>query len=181
MHPIHYEILSKLKGVPQYPLSKLVDSDKIQRGVSPDYKSAYIVNKLTIEKYKLEKSKLKPTLTGGKQVHRYSISSDELFVLYNKRDDDFSQIPNICKYIDLFRDDPSAANDDAFARLQFRGTDDAQNSHVYAWIEAEYENVANGREASSLIFATSWDTGSATQFLPFMALNTGNDKRVRMV
>ena len=90
---------------------------------------------------------------------------------------DASAIPRI----DLFRDDPSPANDDTIALIRFIGDESAGGSNVYGQIEVEYESVTAGREAASMIFAVSFDTGATTQFLPFMAINTANDKRIRMV
>lgn len=42
-------------------------------------------------------------LTGGKQVKRYFIEYPDLWVIYTKRTDDFSQLSNICLYIDQFK------------------------------------------------------------------------------
>ena len=61
--------------------SKLEDG--IQRGISPDLKEAFIVDQDTINKAKLERNMLHPTLTGGKQVKRYLINYDDKCPIFN--------------------------------------------------------------------------------------------------
>jgi type I restriction-modification system DNA methylase subunit len=100
-----YEILNRIfDAIPSKTLEDFIDSDGIQRGVSPDLKEAFIVDKSAIKKFKLESFKLKPTVTGGRQVKRYYIDYQNNYLIYNKRDDNFRSIPNICKYIDQFKD-----------------------------------------------------------------------------
>ncbi|KAF0144076.1 MAG: hypothetical protein FD156_2120 [Nitrospirae bacterium] len=100
----HYELLDKiLETIPFKPLQEFIDSDGIQRGVSPDLKEAFVVDSATIKKFKLETAKLKPTVTGGKQIKRYFIGYQDQFLIYNRRDDDFKAIPNIRNYIDQFK------------------------------------------------------------------------------
>ena len=100
----NYEILDKiLDTIPVKPLENFLDSDLIQRGVSPDLKEAFIVDKQTAKKFNLEQSNLKPTVTGGKQVKRYYIDYQGHYLIYTKRDEQFKAIPNICDYIDQFR------------------------------------------------------------------------------
>lgn len=98
-----YSILDKIKSGNKIPLAQIVDDDGIQRGVSPDLKKAFIVDKKTIKDYSMEKTNLKKTLTGGVHVKRYFIIPSDLFLIYNNNHDDFSKIPNICKYIDTFK------------------------------------------------------------------------------
>ena len=102
----NYELFDRiLDTIPFRPLETFIDSDGIQRGVSPDLKEAFIVDKATIKKFGLESSKLKPTVTGGKQVKRYYIDYLHQYLIYNKKDDDFKSIPKICSYIDQFKDE----------------------------------------------------------------------------
>ncbi len=96
-------LVDLLKKVPTR-LREFVDDDGIQRGVSPDLKDAFIVSKADISKYKLELSHLRPVLTGGREVRRYSVDHDQRFVIYTTRDTDFATIPNICRFIDSFAD-----------------------------------------------------------------------------
>jgi hypothetical protein len=110
------------------------------------------------------------------QLDRDGVNNDTVLTVETDSTD-AAAIPRI----DIFRDDPSPANDDTIAYLRFAATESALGTNVYGQIEMEYENVTAGREAASMIFAVSWDSGAATSFLPFMALNTANDKRIRMV
>jgi hypothetical protein len=86
-------------------LKALIDEDGIQRGVSPDLKEAFVVTPDIIRKYKLyiEREKLKPVHTGGKELGRYFIRESGLWLIYTSRDDDFRRIPNICRYIQSFK------------------------------------------------------------------------------
>lgn len=52
-------------------LSALIDSDGIQRGISPDLKEAFVVDSLDIAKYSLEDDYIYPTITGGRDVNKY--------------------------------------------------------------------------------------------------------------
>jgi len=99
----HYSLLSRIQKVPNQPLSALVDEDGIQRGVSPDLKEAFVVTPHIIRKYGLEREKLKPVHTGGKELGRYFIRESGLWLIYTSRDDDFRRIPNICRYIQSFK------------------------------------------------------------------------------
>jgi len=110
------------------------------------------------------------------QLNREGVNNDTVLTVETNALD-ASAVPRI----DIFRDDPSPANDDEFGKLRFIGTDSALASQVYSQIAVEYENVTAGRIASSMIFATSFDTGATTQFKPFMIINSANDERIRMV
>jgi hypothetical protein len=98
-----YSLLSRIQKVPNQALRVLVDEDGIQRGVSPDLKAAFIVTSGIIRNYKLEREKLKPVHTGGKELGRYFIRESGLWLIYTSRDDDFRRIPNICRYIQSFK------------------------------------------------------------------------------
>jgi len=101
----HYEILTKIQKNKITPLQEMVDEDGIQRGVSPDLKEAFLVNKETAKKLNLEASKLRKVLTGGKQVKKYFIEEPDILLIYTRRNDNFKEIPNICKYIDKFKEE----------------------------------------------------------------------------
>ena len=59
-NPTNYLLWEKSKGFPYKTLNEFVDSDGIQRGISPDLKKAFIVDIKTIEEFRLENEKLKP-------------------------------------------------------------------------------------------------------------------------
>jgi type I restriction-modification system DNA methylase subunit len=98
-----YDILTSLKRSPTKKLEELVDEDGIQRGVSPDLKEAFIVDDAMIRKFRLEKSILRPVVTGGKQIKRYGPPRSEGFVIYTDRETDLKDIPHVCKFIDRFK------------------------------------------------------------------------------
>jgi len=110
------------------------------------------------------------------QLNREGVNDDTVLTIETDSTD-ASAVPRI----DIFRDDPSPVIDDEFGRIRFIGTDLALASQVYSQIAVEYESVTTGRIASSMIFVTSFDTGVTTQFKPFMAINTANDERIRMI
>jgi type I restriction-modification system DNA methylase subunit len=101
----NYRIWAQAISVNQRPLKEFVDADGIQRGVSPDYKDAFVVDSKTKRAAKLEKDHLRRVLTGGKQVKRYFIEHPDLWLIYTSGDDDFSTLPGIRHYIDKFKSD----------------------------------------------------------------------------
>jgi len=82
----------------------MVDEDGIQRGVSPDLKEAFLVNNETAKRLSFEAPKLRKVLTGGKQVKKYFIENPDLLLIYTRRNDNFKKLPNICRYIDKFKE-----------------------------------------------------------------------------
>ncbi len=100
----HYAIWSRVKSVQHATLDRFVDKDGIQRGVSPDLKEAFLADHETAKKWGLEKSNLRKVLTGGKQVKRYFIAHPDLLLIYTSRNDNFQKLPNICRFIDQFKD-----------------------------------------------------------------------------
>ncbi len=101
-----YEILKRVYKLDNCTvLKEFIDEDGIQRGVSPDLKEAFIVDQNTIKENKLEKEYLFPVLTGGKHVKRYYIDYQNSHLIYTTRNTDYNLIPNICKYIDKFKED----------------------------------------------------------------------------
>ncbi|HFE64127.1 MAG TPA: restriction endonuclease subunit M, partial [Caldithrix sp.] len=99
----HYQIFSKTQKLGNILLGNLVDKDGIQRGVSPDLKKAFLIGSREIEQYNLEREKLKPVVTGGKQVKRFHIIEENIYLIYTTRHEDFRLIPNICRFIDKFK------------------------------------------------------------------------------
>ena len=100
----HYAIWSRVKSVQHATLDRFVDKDGIQRGVSPDLKEAFLADHETAKKWGLEKSNLRQVLTGGKQVKRYFIEHPDLLLIYTRRNDNFQKLPNICRFIDQFKE-----------------------------------------------------------------------------
>ena len=77
---------------------------RIQRGVSPDLKQAFLIDSETAKKFKLETSNLRRVLTGGKQVKRYFIHYPDLWLIYTNNSSNFRELPNIRAFIDQFKD-----------------------------------------------------------------------------
>jgi adenine-specific DNA-methyltransferase len=48
---------------------------------------------------------LKKVLTGGKDVKRYHIHYSNLSIIYTKRNDNFHELPNICRFIDKYKNE----------------------------------------------------------------------------
>lgn len=96
-----YEILSRVN---QSFLSELIDSDGIQRGISPDLKDAFIVNSDIIDKHSLENEYIFPTITGGRDVNKYLAQDIGKKIIYTKKTDSENNISNIVQYISNFRD-----------------------------------------------------------------------------
>jgi type I restriction-modification system DNA methylase subunit len=98
-----YSIWAAIGKVKNHKLQELVDEDGIQRGVSPDLKEAFLVDRKSAKALGLEMSILRPVLTGGKQVKRFFIEDSDLLLIYTQRDTNFREIPNIRAYIDGFK------------------------------------------------------------------------------
>jgi hypothetical protein len=124
-----FDLWNRLQRTASVPLSEMVDEDGIQRGVSPDLKEAFLVDTPTMKKWKLEKTHLRPTLTGGVHVKRYHIERPDLQVIYTARGDDFSKLAGIRSYIDQFN-------------KQITCTEVKQNKHsLYALHRARNERI----------------------------------------
>jgi type I restriction-modification system DNA methylase subunit len=98
-----FSIWNKINTLSHILLGNIVDKHGIQRGVSPDLKEAFIVDQKTAKKWKLERQYLRNVLTGGKHVKRYFFNHPNLLLIYTDRNTNFRDIPNICAYIDQFR------------------------------------------------------------------------------
>lgn len=98
-----YAIWRHCVSQPHARLADVVDADGIQRGVSPDFQDAFLVDSRTVKDRKLERGSLRRVLTGGKHVKRYRIDVPDLQLIYTSRSDKFDAIPNICAYIDQFK------------------------------------------------------------------------------
>ena len=107
------------------------------------------------------------------------VNNDTLLTLQTNQAD-ASAIPEFL----IFRDDPTPLNGTEFGRISFQGTEATSDgggstgNHKYAQIAIQYENVVNNRNASSMIFSTSFDNGAATQFKAFLVLNGSNSNQI---
>ena len=95
-----YSLLNRLSS---NKLKSIIDEDGIQRGISPDYKNAFIVNMGTINTKELEKSKIKRTVTGGVDVKRYNILDKDKNILYISKWDDVNEFPNIISHLSEYK------------------------------------------------------------------------------
>jgi hypothetical protein len=100
-----YKIWRKILKLKHDVLKNIVDADGIQRGVSPDFKDAFVVEKRRATAAKLEPEKLRRVVTGGRHVKRYRIDEPSLRLIYTSRLDDFDQLPHICNHIDGFKEE----------------------------------------------------------------------------
>ena len=96
-----YKLLKRIEGD---KLIQFCDKNGIQRGISPDYKNAFIVNSEIIAKENLETDYLYPTLEGGRDIDMYYASKIDKQIIYTSRLNDPKTIPNIIKHIDRYRD-----------------------------------------------------------------------------
>ena len=95
-----YKILSRFKD---NILSELIDSNGIQRGISPDLKDAFIVDTEIIREHSLEIDYIFPTITGGRDVKKYLAEDIGKKIIYTKSKDSENNIANIIKYISNFK------------------------------------------------------------------------------
>lgn len=94
-----YEILKRHNSK---TLNDFIDSDGIQRGISPDLKDAFIVNTSTIDSENLEREFIKRTVTGGVDVKRYYTIDVDKNLFYITKNDDPKDFPNIHSYIEKY-------------------------------------------------------------------------------
>ena len=95
-----YNLLSRFnKSI----LSELIDSDGIQRGISPDLKDAFVINNEILLNYSLEDKYVYPTITGGRDVIKYLAEDIGKKIIYTKKSDQETDIPNIIQYISNFK------------------------------------------------------------------------------
>jgi adenine-specific DNA-methyltransferase len=94
-----YNIISRYKKI---KLRELIDNDGIQRGVSPDFKDAFIINEQIIQDLSLERDFIFPTLTGGRDMEKYLIHDVGKKVIYTSRQDAPTLIPRIINYLHTF-------------------------------------------------------------------------------
>ncbi|MDJ0547649.1 TaqI-like C-terminal specificity domain-containing protein, partial [Microcystis sp. M49636_WE2] len=98
---IGYKIINRYNKI---KLRDLIDQDGIQRGVSPDLKEAFIVDKKNIDKFHLEQNFIFPTITGGRDLNKYLISDIDKKIIYTKKTDDPQLIPQIIEYLKSFKE-----------------------------------------------------------------------------
>lgn len=85
------------------------------------------------------------------------------------------------------RIDPTPEINADIGFISFQGSNAASSGgakidpYLYARIAVEYQNVVEDREASSMIFVTSFDNGATSDFTPFMILNAANSGNVDFI
>ena len=84
------------------PFRKLIDG-KIQRGISPDLKEAFVIDNDLMETEKLEKDVLMPCIL-GENLSRYSFTNPTNSIIYLTREDNINKYPNIKKHLQRYRD-----------------------------------------------------------------------------
>ena len=94
-----YEILKRHNSK---TLNDFIDSDGIQRGVSPDLKDAFIVNTNAIKTENLEEQYIRRTVTGGVDVKRYYTIDVDKNLFYITKNDNPKDFPNIHAYIEKY-------------------------------------------------------------------------------
>jgi len=100
-----YSVWFKVKNRPDCKaLVSLVDSDGIQRGVSPDLKDAFIVSESDAKRLKLEKAWLRRVLLGG-DIKRFCVNYQNRLVIYLTKNDDPKRFKNIRRFIDSHKND----------------------------------------------------------------------------
>ncbi|MEQ9308116.1 MAG: TaqI-like C-terminal specificity domain-containing protein [Balneolaceae bacterium] len=95
-----YQILSRFKDS---KLFDLIDSDGIQRGISPDLKEAFIVTQEEINSFSLESLFVHPTVTGGRDLDKYYAKDIGKRIIYTKKTDDEREIKNIIRYLSKYQ------------------------------------------------------------------------------
>ena len=98
-----YRVLEKILNNETKPLLHWIDSDGIQRGVSPDLKKAFLPNKDEIKKYNLEQKFLKLTITGGKDMSKYGFEQPDKSIIYTNKQTPKSEIKNIINYLTQYK------------------------------------------------------------------------------
>jgi len=101
----NYSILEKIENKSDLNIEDILDEDKMQRGASPDYKQAFMINEETKQKNNLEESHVKKAIFVGSQIKQHYIDYKDTYLIYTTKKDKFSEIPNICSYIRQFKDD----------------------------------------------------------------------------
>ncbi len=82
--------------------SDIIDGE-IQRGISPDYAEAFIVEKEIIKQEKIENDVLRPVVL-GKHISRYGVIDSSTFIIYLTRGDDIEKYPNTRGHLNRYRD-----------------------------------------------------------------------------
>ncbi|MEZ2321943.1 MAG: TaqI-like C-terminal specificity domain-containing protein [Microcoleus sp.] len=96
-----YKIINKYKHT---RLIELVDNDEIQRGISPDFKDAFIVDDQIIHRCLLEKDFIFSTITGGRDLKKYLVQDVGKKIIYTQKSDACQLIPNILNYLQTFKE-----------------------------------------------------------------------------
>lgn len=93
-------ILEKLKSK-GLKFVDIIDGE-IQRGISPDYAKAFILNKTEAANLNLEKEVLRPLVLGRHIIRYNEINSDDVIIYLTKKDD-INKYPNVKRHLEQYR------------------------------------------------------------------------------
>lgn len=94
-------LISRLKANTS-PLTHYITGE-IQRGISADFASAFIVDNDLVKNHTLEKNILRPIITGH-NVSRFNIEYSNEYIMYLTREDNIDLYPNVKNHLEAFRE-----------------------------------------------------------------------------
>jgi adenine-specific DNA-methyltransferase len=94
-------ILSRLNEK-HIKFENLIDG-KIQRGISPDYLEAFVIDDWKAKKEKLEPEVLRKVVL-GQHISRYGSIDSSMSIIYLTRKDDIKKYPNVKNHLAQYRD-----------------------------------------------------------------------------
>ncbi|MGB7532429.1 MAG: N-6 DNA methylase, partial [Halobacteriota archaeon] len=94
-------ILSRLKG--NHIKFKSIIDGEIQRGISPDYLEAFVIDDWKAKKEKLEPEVLRKVVL-GQHISRYGSIDSSMLIIYLTRKDDIKKYPNVKNHLAQYRD-----------------------------------------------------------------------------
>ncbi|MCR4313474.1 MAG: N-6 DNA methylase [Candidatus Roizmanbacteria bacterium] len=94
------KLMSRLSD--QFIPFKNIINGKIQRGISPDYTQAFIVDSQTAKQKEIEKELLKP-LVLGRHISRYGQLSSSYFIIYLTKKHNIDKYPNAKAHLEQYK------------------------------------------------------------------------------
>jgi type I restriction-modification system DNA methylase subunit len=88
--------------VQSFPIFQDMIDGKIQRGISPDYAEAFIVEDEIARQEQIEEQVLRPVVL-GRHVSRYGVLDSSTSILYLTRKDDINKYPNAKAHLSRYR------------------------------------------------------------------------------
>jgi predicted RNA methylase len=86
-----------------FPTFQEIIDGKIQRGISPDYAKAFIVENEVANQEQIEGDVLRPVVL-GKHISRYGAIDSSTSIIYLTREDDIRKYPNTRAHLSKYRD-----------------------------------------------------------------------------